>query len=245
MRLLFARYPPSNSRQRGYMLLAILVMLAFLMLALLQVAPSIAQQIRREREEELIHRGRQYALAIKRFYRKFGRYPTSLDELENTNRMRFLRRRFKDPMTQGGEWRVIHFGEAKVTPTGLFGKPITATGAQGGTVGTPAATIAGGSSRSGTGSPGQPAGGSSDTLAGRTFGGGPIVGVASTSTAESIKELNGKNHYNDWEFYYDPRFDVGPGGVPVAPQQQPGQPGTPINPQQNPGVGVPNPSTPR
>jgi hypothetical protein len=67
------------------------------------------------------------------------------------------------------------------------------------------------------------------------------VGVASTSTKESLKELNGKNHYNDWEFFYDPRFDVGPGGVPLG-AQPPGTPGaTPQpqnqpNPSQNPGM---------
>ena len=228
------------------MLLVILVMLAMLMLALLRSAPSIAQQIRREREEELIHRGRQYAIAVKRFYKKFGRYPARLEELEGTNNMRFLRRRFKDPMTESGEWRLIHYGEAKVIPTGLFGKPISPSGTQGASLGTPASSLAGASPGQGTSSPGQPAGGSSDTLAGKTFGGGVIVGVASTSTKQSIKELNGKDHYNDWEFFYDPRFDLGPGGLPAGFQQQrPGQPGTPISPQQNPGAGVPNPNTPR
>ena len=228
------------------MLLLILVMLALLMLALLQVAPSIAQQIRREREEELIHRGRQYAIAVKRFYKKFGRYPTRLEELESTNQLRFLRRRFKDPMTESGEWRLIHYGEAKVIPTGLFGKPIS-PGTPQAAVGTPAAALA----TTGTNQPAPSQGqqsSTSDSLAGRTFGGGPIVGVASTSTAESIKELNGKDHYNDWEFFYDPRFDVGPGGVPGAPQQAGAQPGQPIgNPSLNPGAPSqnPNPGMPR
>jgi type II secretory pathway pseudopilin PulG len=248
MRLLFPRRCGTHSRQRGYVLLVILLMLVFAMLALLSTAPAIAQQIRREREEELIRRGRQYAVAIKRFYKKFGRYPTTLEELENSNRMRFLRRRFKDPMTESGEWRLIRFGEVKTTPTGLFGKPLTA-GVPAAALGTPASSLG---TNPGTGTPGSPAGqerssgGSrSDSLSGRVFGGGPIVGVASTSEAESIKTLNGKNRYNDWEFFYDPRFDVGPGGAAGLPQQQPGQPGT--NPQQqNPGgLQNVNPGTPR
>jgi len=62
------------------------------------------------------------------------------------------------------------------------------------------------------------------------------VGVASTSKKASIKELNTKNHYNDWEFVYDPRLDLTmaqplagvPGQNPLAPGvQAPGmQPST-------------------
>src|SRR5262249_15463982 len=205
----------------------------------------------------------------KRYYKKFGRYPGSVDELENSNRMRFLRRRFKDPMSESGEWRLIRFGEVKTTPTGLFGKPIGATGAPGAAVGTPAAALGQPGQSSGTlgqpsgtlsqqsgtpgqssGTPGQPIAGGSNSLAGRTFGGGAIVGVASTSTKESLKELNGKNHYNDWEFFYDPRFDAGPGGGQLGTPQQPGAAGaTPQqqnqNPMSQPGMSSPNPSMPR
>lgn len=218
----------------------ILVMMAVVMLALLAVAPSLATQIKRDREEELIHRGRQYAMAIKRYYKKFGRYPTSLEELENSNRMRFLRRRFKDPMTESGEWRLIRFGEVKTTPTGLFGKPLTA-GAPAAAVGTPVSSMGQANQAPGTTTAQQPGSSSADSLTGRTFGGGPIVGVASTSKEESLKELNGKNHYNDWEFFYDPRFDVGPGGVPLGTPQQVGTPagGNPQQPQNQPG---PNPN---
>ena len=35
-----------------------------------------------------------------------------------------------------------------------------------------------------------------------------MVGVASKSNKESIKELNKKNHYNEWEFVYNPQLDV-------------------------------------
>src|SRR5256885_10465553 len=49
----------------------------------------------------------------------------------------------------------------------------------------------------------------SDKLSGQVFGGGPIVGVASTSKAQSIREFNHKNHYNQWQFIYDPSSDRG------------------------------------
>ena len=41
------------------------------------------------------------------------------------------------------------------------------------------------------------------------FGGGPILGVASTSKAKTIREFNKKNHYNEWLFIYDPNSDRG------------------------------------
>jgi hypothetical protein len=75
------------------------------------VAPSFVMQARRDREEEMIHRGTEYARAVKKYYKKFGRYPASLEQLDNTNQIRFLRRRFKDPLTKDGEWKLLHYGD--------------------------------------------------------------------------------------------------------------------------------------
>ena len=55
-------------------------------------------------------RGLQYQHAIQLFFRKFGRYPTSIDELIQTNNVRFLRKKYRDPMTKDGEWRLIKLG---------------------------------------------------------------------------------------------------------------------------------------
>ncbi len=205
-------------------MLAILLALMLLLLGMTVSAPVIAQQIKRDREEEMIRRGRQYARGIQRYYRKFGRYPAKLEDLESTNNLRFLRRRYKDPMTESGEWRIIHLGEARPRAgqpfggaTGQPGQPVL-PGAQ------PAGGMTGG--QAGATQPGQPAG---DSLSGRRFGGGPIVGVASESEEKSIRELDGKTHYNEWEFVYDVSQDLGarlPG--------QPGQPGVPGTPMQGP-----------
>jgi type II secretory pathway pseudopilin PulG len=204
------------NRQRGYVLLAVLLLLALILLVTMTAAPRLAQQIRRDREQELIHRGTQYARAIKHYYKKFGHYPASLQQLEDTNHLRFLRRRYKDPMTEKGEWRLIHVGEAKVVPKGAFAPP---GGQAGGLAGaTPAGgPTAPGSQPSEAPSVGTPASAMSTPITGPTFGGGPIVGVASTSKQASIRVLNDKEHYNDWEFVYDPRLDL---------QAQPQQPGT-------------------
>ena len=250
-----------GARQSGYMLLVIMFMLTIMMIALAEVAPSIAQQIRRDREEELVHRGTQYARAIKRFYKKTGRYPARIEELENTNNIRFLRKRYKDPITGSDEWRLIHFGEAKLTPT-LFGLASGGSSAAGATTlgSSPAGATAGAASsvlgtqpsplglgaQSGTSATQSGTSGSAST-GNQTFGGGAIIGVSSTSEKESIKEMQGKTHYNEWEFVYDPRFDVqGQQG------QQGARPGTgapaqgtgTTTPTGLPGIGTGTPTTP-
>src|SRR5437762_3130799 len=98
---------PSHTRARkrnqkndsGYVLLAILFALTLMIVALAAAVPSIATSIKRDREIELQHRGKQYQRAIQLYFRKFGRYPNSIEQLENTNNLRFLRKRYLDPMT--------------------------------------------------------------------------------------------------------------------------------------------------
>ena len=104
---------PSKSRQRdgGYLLLAILLMMALMIIAATIAAPRVVQQIKRDREEEMIHRGTQYARAIKKYYKKFGSYPSTLEQLDTTNQIRFLRRRYKDPLTKDGKWKLLNYGD--------------------------------------------------------------------------------------------------------------------------------------
>ena len=106
---------------QGYILLVILLFLSLLLMGALIAAPRIGQQIQREREDELIKRGTQYARAIGRFYKKFGRYPTRLEELENTNNIRFLRRKYEDPITGKADWRLVYLGQQRSMPRGFGG----------------------------------------------------------------------------------------------------------------------------
>ena len=132
----------SGSRESGFVLLSVLLLVALIVLALAVAAPKIADSIRRDRENEFYHRGMQYQRAIKLYYRKFQRYPTSLDQLEKTNDVRFLRKRYKDPISGKDEWRLIHLGEAKVPPMGFFGQPLAA-GVAAAAVGSPIGSAGG------------------------------------------------------------------------------------------------------
>jgi hypothetical protein len=59
----------------------------------------------------------------------------------------------------------------------------------------------------------------------------PIIGVASTSKNKSIREFNKKDHYNQWQFIYDPSSDRG--GLLSTPNQPGIQGAVPINQIQN------------
>jgi len=123
----FRRPNRKQKQESGYVLLAILFALTVLIVGLAVAAPKATTALQRTKEDELIRRGEQYALAIRRFYRKFGRYPSSIDQLENTNNIRFLRRRYLDPLTGKDDWAPIQFGQAR-PPLGFFGQKITTVG---------------------------------------------------------------------------------------------------------------------
>ncbi len=113
------------------MLIIFLVVLTMMMIALTAAAPRLAQQIQRDREIEMIHRGEQYARGIQRYYKKFNRYPGRIEDLENTNTIKFIRKRYKDPIT-GGPWRLVRFGEIQLlSPAGGIGTPAAGVGTTG------------------------------------------------------------------------------------------------------------------
>ena len=278
----------TSSGERGYILLTLILAVALLAIAAVAIAPTIAFQMKRDREAELIHRGVQYSRAIRHYVKKFGRYPTKIEDLEKTNEVRFLRRRYKDPIT-GKDFKLLYMGDVGLMygggtapVAGVAGNPLAPAGSQapGGLQGpggpgmqanaaaglANVAALAGGLSANGTspgvgglnpnpggntgttgvsagsnptagedseepegegsnpaspnspsgqnpsgsgatsGPLGQPATGSNGQ---QVFGGGPIVGVVSTSKEKTIRVFNKKDHYNQWQFIYDPSTDTG------------------------------------
>jgi len=112
----------------GYVLIAVLFLVALVLITLAVAAPKMAADIERDREVELIHRGQQYVRAIKLYYKKFGAYPPNMDALEKTGEIRFLRKRYTDPITGKDDWKLIHFGENKTPSLGFFGQPMGGVG---------------------------------------------------------------------------------------------------------------------
>jgi type II secretory pathway pseudopilin PulG len=100
----------THRREGGYALLAILVGAVIVSVYLVQALPREAMSAQRIREERLIDRGQEYSRAIKLYFRENKKYPKELDDLEDTNGVRYLRRRYKDPITGEDEWRLVHIG---------------------------------------------------------------------------------------------------------------------------------------
>jgi type II secretory pathway pseudopilin PulG len=255
--------------EEGYMLVTVMFILAILMISLTVAAPVIKKEIQRDREVELMHRGKQYARAVKLYYKQFGGYPPNVDALIKTNNVRFLRKKYIDLTTGRDEWKVIIVGQQKTPPMGFFGQPLGAAGGMGaggitgatpfgsssgsstpgfggssssgsmfgssglGSSSTSPGSGFGGSTISGGGTPGSttdPSGTSGSTsstgLSGQTFGGAPIIGFSPNGDKESILVYRLKDHYNEWEFLYNPLEDRAQGGNLGAIGQPMGGTGT-------------------
>jgi hypothetical protein len=254
--------------EKGYTLAVVVVFTTVLLIGLSEAMINWQKAMQREREAELIFRGKQFIRAIDLWQRKFPRtWPTTIDALLNTNNVRFLRKKWKDPITNSDEWRLI-----KMNPDGsISGLTIIPS------EGVPEATVPGAPGQRGTGSSSPSAFGqsSSSRTSSDPFGAqtgiessgstqttqqqplrrsgtsstsssssgtpvlGGICGVASTSKQKTIKTYNGRNRYNEWEFYYVPQAQPGP---TVAPGQ--GQPATGARPGPTPATGRPGQPSP-
>ncbi len=247
-------------------MITLMLAMAMIMIALLTVLPEMKQQIRRDREDELRHRGTEYMRAIQHFYKKFQRYPSRVEELEDTNHLRFLRKRYTDPMNRDPatgkerDFKFLHQQDISLNNGPVLGP----TPGQPGAATPPTATVdpnnpspspgnspdAGGNPNSpGSPSASNPGSNSSSGFNGPTFGGGPILGVASTNKKDkTIHVFYNKNHYNDWLFIYVPLADRG--GLLMGPVN-PGMPTGNLNGPVNPAPGsnlpgpTPNPSQPQ
>jgi type II secretory pathway pseudopilin PulG len=107
-------------REGGYILLTLLLLVALMAIFAMGVIIPIKFANQRDQEQEMIHRGVQYTRAIRAYYKKFGRYPTKLEDLDNTNNLRYLRKHYKDPLNKNGDFRLLHYGEPGVTLGGGF-----------------------------------------------------------------------------------------------------------------------------
>jgi type II secretory pathway pseudopilin PulG len=121
----------SKTGEDGYMLLVMIVMVAVILIALSVAAPIIAKDIRRDKEVESMHRQEEYVRALRLYYRKFKSYPPSMDALEKSNNVRYLRKQYIDPLTGKADWRIIHVGENQTTVKGFFGEPLGGLGSGG------------------------------------------------------------------------------------------------------------------
>jgi type II secretory pathway pseudopilin PulG len=164
-------------------MVAVVIFIAILTIVIAAVGPSISTIMKRDREEELLFRGKQYARSIALFQRRYGRYPTSLKEMY-TNRPRTVRKLWKEPMCDCADWKLLiqgqpdstSFADQKVDPSNR--PPST----YGNLMRTPTPWTIG---------PDQE---------GKTVNLGPIVGVRSKVHQQALQEWRGKRNYDEWRF---------------------------------------------
>lgn len=196
-------------------------------MAIMAIFMSIAMPVwrhanQREKEAELLWRGQQYDRAIQLFRKKFAAPgPPNVDILIQ---QRLLRKKYKDPITNAD------FELKPLGPMGLTPVPPGANRPQ------PSASRTG-PNRQETGE-GQETGEEQERANARQprrAEGQLIGGVRSKSTAKSIRVLNGRTRYDQWEFTY----------IPYGTKtQQPGGPTEQPNTSPRPGTGATR-STPR
>jgi type II secretory pathway pseudopilin PulG len=221
-----------------------------MIIAVMAIMMTVAVQevsvfMQREREAELIFRGQQYVEAIRLYRLKYGRYPMRMKEIWEAD-PKVIRKPFKDPFTESGEWELIFLGQD--------GNQI---GGQGGQAGQNASGSRTGRNRRGAGrqtrfgaspgaTPGPSEGTTSSSRGVRQQGGekiGPIIGVKSTYCKDSFKVYEGRTRICDWQFVFREQQRQGQGGSQPPPQQPTEQPGDDLpfgtQPRQPEGTPVP------
>lgn len=204
-------------------LFAVMAVMVIFAITLLAVAPSIQQEIQREKELESISRGEEVAEAIRQyveFYRG-AKLPNSMDDLieglpQGTKKRQILRASAAiDPLSEDGRWRLI---KADVSSIGGFARRVQ--NYNGGTLPpNPSQTfdrygvIIVNSLNTGTESDIEGEDDDFDILTENT----PFIGVASQSKSKSVIAYYGIENHSKWVF--TPLFR-GSGGRAIVPGRQ-------------------------
>lgn len=199
---------PTRGGEAGYNLVVLIVAITVMNILVAAMLPPWSQAIRRDKEEELVFRGFQYAEAIRVFHARYQRYPNKLEELVEV-KPRCIRQLWKDPMTKDGKWGLIFQNDPRSglqpqpgvprNPNNPGGQPVPGEGA-------------GQEGEGGEDQEGRPTFG---PRKGETVQVGPIIGVYSKSPEKSILIMFGRERYDEWRFTEDlvtpARMQISPG----------------------------------
>ncbi len=177
--------------EAGYNLVILMVALTVMNILVAAALPAWSGVIRRDKEEELIFRGLQYAEAIRVYRnRNGGQFPTRLEDLIKA-KPRCIRQLWKDPMTEDGKWQLVFEGGPQ-GPGGQVGgiQPID-----------PA--FEGGGAPNGPNGLNGPDGQNGQGEEGEVVVVGPIKGVRSRSREDSFLKFNNQQRYDQWFFTTD------------------------------------------
>ena len=212
--------------ERGMTLFAVMAIMAVFAIALLAVAPSVQQEVQREKELEAIRRGEEIAEAIRQYVEFYSgaKLPNSMDDLleglpQGTKKRAILRASSAvDPLSEDGKWRLI---KADVASLGPFAKRVQIY--NGGILpSNPSPTfdryaiVIVNTLNTGTDSDkSDPDDGEVETTTNNT----PFIGVASQSKSKSVIAYYGIENHSKWIFTPLFRGQGRAGGFPsIKPQ---------------------------
>jgi type II secretory pathway pseudopilin PulG len=177
------RAPRPRHGEAGFNLVILMMAVTVMMILVAAALPAWSNAVRRDKEEELIFRGLQYAEAMRVFQQRFGTLPSRLDDLVKTE-PRSIRQLFPDPMTGKVDWVVIRANAPADTQGGQ---------SLGGEVGVDDGR------EPEEGGEAEASGGLDGGLDG-SVGMGPIRGVRSRSQERALKTFLDKDRYDQWLF---------------------------------------------
>ncbi|HKO01410.1 MAG TPA: hypothetical protein VJ032_06945 [Thermoanaerobaculia bacterium] len=174
----------TRTSESGFTLAAAIVLMTVLLVVIAYTVPRQWSQIMaRERDYETLYAMKQYARAVLEYQKRHGGLPTSLDQLKDARKPRFVRgpkAELVDPLTGEVDWILV---------------PPSATGQ-------PVGPVIGGnfqsdrtasSSTSTTGTAPKTPAGSKDYV-------GPFVGVRPNKTGKSFLTVGGAENYEEWTY---------------------------------------------
>ncbi len=171
-----------RSFEAGYNLVVLAVLITVMNIAVAAALPYWSSWAKRQKEEELIFRGLQYAEAIRLFRVRQGRLPTALEELIEVE-PRVIRQLWPNPMDEEGRWGLLMQGASG--NTGQQGnRPAQGAGQ--------ANAAAAGGGLTAVPPPNEEEG------EGPTVG--PILGVYSATPGPSMHVWNGQQDVGNWYF---------------------------------------------
>lgn len=188
------RCPAERSSEAGYNLVVLAVLITVMNIAVAAALPYWSSWAKRQKEEELIFRGLQYAEAIRLFQVRQGRLPTALEELIEVE-PRVIRQLWPNPMDEEGRWGLLMQG----APSGAGQQGNRRTGG--------AAQANAGAGASGLTAVPPP---NEEEGEGPTVG--PILGVYSATPGPSMRIFNGQADVENWHFTSD-LIQLRPGNV--------------------------------
>jgi type II secretory pathway pseudopilin PulG len=192
----------SRISERGFTLAGLIVIMTIVMIVVAYTVPrQWSKVMQRERDYQTLFVMKQYARAILEYQKKHAGLPTSLDQLKDARKPRFVRgtkAEWPDPLTGEVDWILIPPqapGQPAAGPTtnqfgnlsigGYRDAPASTTGTSG----------TSGTDTSGTSATGKPA----KAAANKDYV-GPFVGVRPNKTGKSFLSVNSAENYEDWSY---------------------------------------------